>query len=199
MKIEVINIDTDDVIVDFTGAFILFNNEKYGTNLKREDFTSYSFEKVTGGTIGDEQKRLSEFYKTNYFKEIKPFPYSIETINHLKRFNILYNTTSRPKTISKETLEFFTNYYPGCFSEIFFSFNHYTQWKNCGKTKAEICLDIAASLMIEDSLEYALQCAEKGVEVLLLDAPWNQNGKHKNITRVYGYPDYWKEIGRLLL
>ena len=129
---------------------------------------------------------------------MQPLPYSVEGVNYLKKFHKLYNTTSRPNEIIKETYEQIEKYYTDSFSGIFFSSNNYAGWKNCGKTKAEICLEIGASLMIEDSLEYALECAEREVKVFLLDAPWNQNGEHKNIRRIYGYPNYWREIFEIL-
>ncbi len=192
----IINIDSDDTLFPFVETFIVFHNEKYKTNLKREDFVSYSFDKLIGGTMEDSICRVSEFYETKLFQEMRPFSYSVEAINYLKKLNRLYNTTSRPDSISKETIEQITNNFANSFLEIFFSANHYTEAKNCGKTKAEICLEKNVSLMIEDSLEYAIPCADKGINIFLIDAPWNQNGEHKNIIRIerYPYPNHWKEI-----
>lgn len=47
--------------------------------------------------------------------------------------------------------------------------------------------------MIEDNLEYAMELANAGIKVYLLDRPWNQDYDpqiHKNIIKVKG----WKDI-----
>ena len=72
---------------------------------------------------------------------------------------------------------------------MFFSSNPYCNTK--GKTKGELCKDLNVDLMIEDDPKYAEDCALKGINVLLLDKPWNQNCiEHENIIRVKN----WKEI-----
>ena len=58
------------------------------------------------------------------------------------------------------------------------------------KLKDEICNDLNLDLIIEDSPYYSKNCAEKGIKVLLLDKPWNQNCEHENIIRV----NNWKEV-----
>jgi len=48
--------------------------------------------------------------------------------------------------------------------------------------------------MIEDSPEQAKDCASNGIDVLLLDRPWNQIALPENITRVRS----WKEITEII-
>jgi uncharacterized HAD superfamily protein len=191
---KIIGVDIDDALLDFVGAYILFHNETYKTNLKKDDFKTYAFNFARGGTMKQAVNSVNQFYKTPFFKEMEPFPGAVEVIQKLKEKNELFIVTSRPLNMQKSTLEWISKYFTNIFSEIIFSSNHYTKAKNSGKTKAEICSDLEAYLLIDDSLEYALQCADKGVEVILLDSPWNQNGKHERITRVKN----WKEIGELL-
>jgi uncharacterized HAD superfamily protein len=52
--------------------------------------------------------------------------------------------------------------------------------------------------MIEDNLEYAIELANNGIKVFLLDKPWNQKYNpeiHKSITKIYS----WDEINPLSL
>ena len=189
-----IGVDIDDTLLDFVGTYALFHNEVYGTNLKREDFKKYSFNSVRGGTMKEAVNSVKEFYNTSFFKEMKPFPDSIEVIQKLKRNRSLFIITSRPLDIQKGTLEWISKYFSNIFSDIIFASNFYTKARNNGKTKAEVCYDLEISTLIDDSLIYARECVEKGIDALLLDAPWNQNGEDKGITRVKN----WKEIEVLL-
>lgn len=189
-----IGVDADDTLFDFVGNYTLFHNWKYKTNLKKEDFKTYSFNHARGGTMKQAINTVNEFYKTDFFKEMQPFPEAIEIIQKLKENNELFVVTSRPNHIKEKTIEQILEHFQDAFLEMFFSSNYYTRAKNSGKTKAEICRDLEASLLIDDSLVYAKQCVEIGIKAILLDSPWNQNGYVKGITRVKD----WKEIGDLL-
>ncbi len=60
-----------------------------------------------------------------------------------------------------------------------------------GKTKSTICKDKWISLIVEDNVIYALNCAQEDIKVFLLDKPWNKKYKHhKNIVKVKD----WDEI-----
>jgi len=189
-----IAIDIDDTIFDFVGGYTFFHNKTHKTNLKREDFKAYSFNYIMGGTMHEAVNSVKEFYSSHFFRKMEPFPNSVEVIKELKKENKLFIVTSRPLDMQKGTLEQISKYFPNVFSDIFFSSNHYTGAKNSGKTKAEICFERGAFLLIDDSLDYAKECLIKGIKTLLFDAPWNQNGEIKGITRVKS----WKEVGELL-
>ena len=45
-----IGIDFDEVIADSVSLIVRMHNERYGTNLKKSDITSYKFEEVWGIT-----------------------------------------------------------------------------------------------------------------------------------------------------
>jgi len=188
-----IGVDIDDTLLDFIGTYAIFHNEIYKTNLKKEDFKTYSFNPVGGRTTKQAVNTVKQFYKTDFFKEMQPFPGAVGVLQKLKENNKLFIVTSRPHNMKEETSEWVLKYFPNIFSDIFFSSNHYTKAKNSGRTKAEICCDLEVSLLIDDSLAYAKQCIEKGINVFLFgdNNPWNQNHEeHENITRVKD----WNEI-----
>ena len=192
-----IGIDIDDTLLDFVGTYVAFHNEKYKTNLKKENFKTYSFNHARGGTMKQAVNSVRQFYNTDFFKEMQPFSGAVETIQKLKENNELFIVTSRPYNMKEGTLEQLSKDFPNIFSEVFFSSNHYTKAKNSGKTKSEICYDLEASLLIDDSLVYAKQCAKEKIRVFLFgdDNPWNQNGIVERVMRVKG----WKEIGDILI
>lgn len=192
-----IGVDIDDTKVDFVGNYILFFNQTYNKDLKREDFKTYSFNQTIGGTIEDSIKMINQFYESKLFKEMVPLPNSVEIIKSLKQAGYeLFVITSRPNFIKAETEKFIDKFFQNLFSDLFFSYNHYTKRKNGGKSKAEICLYNKISFMIDDSLEYCKQCAEKGIEALLFgNSPWNQDGGWSEKIRV----ENWLKVGERLL
>ncbi|MEK6833525.1 MAG: hypothetical protein AABY32_05760 [Nanoarchaeota archaeon] len=192
-----IGVDIDDTSVDFVGNYILYFNQKYKANLKKEDFKTCSFNKTIGGTMEESINLVNEFYKSNLFKKMFPLPNSVEIIKLLKQAGYeLFVITSRPDFLKAETEVFIDKYFSNNFSDIFFSYNYYTKRQNGGKSKAEICLDKKISFMIDDSLEYCKQCAEKGIESLLFgNFPWNQDGEFGDKIRVKD----WLKVGEKLL
>lgn len=50
------------------------------------------------------------------------------------------------------------------------------------------------NVMIDDRPEIVLYLAERGIQVLMMDAPYNQFVQHKNITRVLDWNDIYHKI-----
>ncbi len=65
-----------------------------------------------------------------------------------------------------------------------------------GRSKLKVIreMDLNIAYFIEDRFEYAMEMAEAGIKVLLMEYPWNQNcGTHHNIIRIKD----WKEIRKI--
>ena len=79
----------------------------------------------------------------------------------------------------------------GRFSDIFLDISHISDFfeGNRGVSKSGFCLDNEIPIILEDNLEYAIDCAESGIKVVLFNRPWNKKSHHKDIFRV----DNWKE------
>ncbi len=183
-----IGVDLDDTLGHFVPAFIEFHNEKYGTNLKLEDFKSFDLQAILGTTESEEQKRVHEFHESPYNENMKPLEGSLEILEKLKKENELFIITARQDMIKKETEKWVGENFPNIFSKIYFT-NH-------GKTtKRKICDDFDMDIFIEDNLKYAFECSEPNRKIYLIDSPWNQTDKlPEGVTRVHS----WKEIGELI-
>ena len=70
----------------------------------------------------------------------------------------------------------------------------YCSEKFSPRDKFLACHKLKVDVMIEDKEEVALYLAEKGIQVLLFDAPYNKNVQHRNIRRV----ENWEEIYNIL-
>jgi|TARA_Y100000310_G_scaffold339513_1_gene432405 5'(3')-deoxyribonucleotidase len=185
-----IGIDVDDVLADSMGPLVDFHNQKNGTNLKFEDVLSFNLSEVWNMETKEEMfNNILDFYKSHFFKKIEPFPNSKEIIFKLSKTNQLAAITGRPTVIKNETILWLGEFYPNCFTEVHFS-NHFPgEDKNL--SKADFCLEKGYELLIEDSKEFALECAQKGIKVFLLNKPWNKGfAPHKNIVSV----DTWEEV-----
>jgi hypothetical protein len=78
--------------------------------------------------------------------------------------------------------------YRSIFSSIEFA-NFFSRFST---KKSVICKELWASIIIEDNLENAIDCANAGIEVYLLNKPWNKDydvKKHKWIVKVKSWMD----------
>jgi uncharacterized HAD superfamily protein len=184
-----IGVDLDEVLADFLSAFIEYHNAAYKTSLAREQFCSYRFWETWGGTREEAIRKVYDFHETPYFKNMKPIAGSQEAVGVLKERNDLIIVTSRQDDIAKATRTWISQHFPNVFSDIHFT-NHYSQ--NGGvTTKKQICDAAKVDLLIEDILEYALDCLSPKRKILLLDCPWNRAAElPQGIHRVH----CWEEI-----
>ena len=182
-----IAIDIDDVLVDFINCLLEYHNKTYNTSLTKEKIHTYRFWEIWGGNREESIKKIRDFKETDIYGNIRPFSKAIESMNLLKENHKLVIVTSR-STI-EETKIWINKHFPNIFDNIYFSYNYYT--KEGSKTKSEICKELNVDILIEDSLDYARECSDKGIKVFLFDAPWNQCEElPENIIRVKD----WNEI-----
>lgn len=171
-------LDCDDIVFPFVDQFILYLNNERGMNLKREDFDTYNLQKVCGDKYFLQTlKKLNGFYHSPYFKQAKPIEGAINFVNSLKEnYDSIHIVTSRPRILKKETNNFLEFFFPGIIESTHFSKNN-TCFNGSRKTKAEICRELGSKIIIEDCLEYAIQCAEEGIKAILINNPWNPTSK----------------------
>ncbi len=186
----IISIDLDEVLADTTPALIRYHNATYGTSLTFEDFTNYEWWRVWGGTREQSVRKFLDFVKSPFFSEVRPVQGAEDAVKKLKEHHTLHIVTSRQTELESVTHSWIETYFPGVFTGIHMA-NH-AQWALSGKTrtKVEICLELDAALLIEDSLLYARECESDNIPVLLLDYPWNKGALPTNTKRVLS----WREI-----
>jgi len=97
MKIAV---DCDGVLAEFKDAFLSFINQKYGTNLTREDIKRYRFHENPAFPIKtreEERKEVREFAEQGLYKTLKPIEEAKSVLERLKEENEFRVFTQRPK------------------------------------------------------------------------------------------------------
>ena len=189
-----IGVDLDGVLGQTIPAVIEYHNTIHGTNLTLEQFHSNNYWEVWGGTREEAIQEVHNFYETPYFKNIKPVIGARESLKTLKKNNELFIVTSRQNKIIPETKEWVEKYFPNIFSEMYFT-NHFTQ-NGDTKTKKEVCDSLNVDVLIEDVVEYAVECVTAKRKIFLLDYPWNRDAVlPEGIQRVYSWEEIIEEIG----
>jgi len=182
-----IGVDIDEVLVESAKKYLGFYNSKYDKNVQLKDVFSYNLWEPLGITKEESLKLADELYDLDFFENTELVKGAGEGINKLAKNNDLFVITSRPLHIKEKTEIFLKKNFPDTPLKVFHSKD---LLDNQSKSKSEICRELGVEIIIEDHKDHALDCAENGIKVLLLDKPWNQNIKHENITKVYN----WDEI-----
>jgi uncharacterized HAD superfamily protein len=186
-----IGIDLDEVIADTISGILLFHNEKYGTRFTKRDFLSYRFWEIWGGTREEAIKKMYDFFETDRFADVVPIPGSLEAIAALKKEgHKIFLITGRQNHIIEKTEQWIKKYFPDVFDGLYFA-NSYNLTSK-GRKKSEICAELGIKIMIEDDIDHAMDCAGKGILVLLFDQPWNQRELPPNVERVFSWEDILK-------
>ena len=186
MKKDRIGIDFDDIVLDCYTPLVHFHNTHYGTSHRREDIKSWFLEHAWGCGRDEAVRRVKEWYDSPAHGESLPMVGAVDAIKELSKSHELHIITSRPASIEECTRAWINKYFDGHFSGI-----HFTSHFDPGaRTKADVCKSLSTTLFIEDAPVHAKSVSESGIQVLLLDSPWNQEVVGENIKRVFS----WKEI-----
>jgi uncharacterized HAD superfamily protein len=139
------------------------------------------------------EKIINDFYTTNYFKEIPPMANSSYALSEIKKQgHNLFVVTGRRYSLVEETKLWIEKHFPGIFSGIY----HTNSYCSTGVRllKSQMCIDINADSIVDDDMIHILDCASKGIKVLVYDHPWNRKELPDNAVRFFD----WNEIIELI-
>lgn len=187
-----IGIDVDDVLAACAVSFAEFHNEKYNTSLKFSDFNTYAWSEVLNVSKEEMMKRMFKFYVTPYFKEMALIPDASESIKALKEKHDLVVITSRFAPGREDTLKWVDKVFPGVFSKVYFT--DHANGVTSGQSKKQLCEKLGIQVLVEDSREYAVDCASSKTSVILIDKPWNKGNIPKGVYRVKSWPEALERI-----
>jgi uncharacterized HAD superfamily protein len=184
-----IGIDLDDVVTWWVPHFIKFYNNKTGSNLKFEDWKHYRFEKLIGMSKDEVRPLINEFVDSSFHDEIELVDGAKQALEKLSGPYEISFITARPLRYAERTRELLSRYH------LKIPLINCRNKDDSFINKGEICSRLDVGLFIDDSREYALTIAEKGIQVFLFNRPWNQeNSLPENITRIYSWNEALKEL-----
>lgn len=190
-----IAIDIDEVLVPFCEELARHHNERYQTALQLEDFISHEYWKVWGGTKEESIEKVRVFITEGHTRHLSPMREAQEALNLLKKEFDPVVVTSRQRVYEDFTREWVETHFPNTFSAIHFC----SYWDQVPPffTKAEVCKEIGAIVLVDDHIQYVLECAAQGLPSILFgNYPWNQTDVlPEKVTRAAN----WTETCKLLL
>lgn len=191
-----IAVDLDDVLFDFLGYFFHWHNDKYGSSLQKQDMVFDKIWDAWGGTKEEATERIPLFWRETEILEIEPISGSFETLKKLETTHRFVVISARDAASSNKTKAWFGKYFPGIFEEITLGISDPMAHEK-PMTKAELCKQLNANLLIDDQIVHAIECAKVGIRVLLFgNHPHNQSAVlPKTVVRVKD----WDDVGRTLL
>ena len=196
IKKPILAVDIDDVIVESVPNIIDFYNKEYGTNATVGDFYAWNSANWQDKTPLEIVTRINRYLESDQFLNAEPTQEAITVIRQLNGKYDLAIVSGRPNIIEKATLSWLKRHFPDIFREVVLT--QYFKLGDSGiKSKAEVCKEIGASILIDDHLEHIRIVAAAGIRSLLFgDYPWNQADKlPPNVKRVKD----WQAVARELL
>jgi len=188
-----IGVDLDDSALDSITPLLSFYNETHGSILQKEDFFSYEFNKVWGGTMEEAIQEVAEFYRSDYSDRIFPMLGAQRALHRLfTDGHKLSAITGRVHSLSEKTEKCIDKYFPNIFSNIY----HTNSYSLTGVKlkKSEVCKREKVDIIIDDDLIHIKDCTSADIPVLAYDNPWNQGALPEGSIRVKS----WIEILELI-
>lgn len=158
-------------------------NKYFNTHIRSEDVKIYEIHEI----LGIKEADYSDFYNVYgelLHKESKIRSGAKEVINKLFRNNNIHFITAREERMRTVTLEWLTAHQIPMDSIALLGHSN-----KVNKASALNC-----DIFIEDRYENAIQLADAGFKVLLIDCTYNRGTLPANATRVR----HWHQIGRIL-
>lgn len=191
-----IGIDVDEVLADYRRGLLSFLSQHHQITATKDQCRSYRLSESGLCTPQEEAAILASFDSSPEFGELLPVEGANEGIEALSG-HTLHIVTSRRRHLRDATHRWLDRRFGlSAFESIQFTQSPYRP-SDDGYTKAETCRRNRIGIMIEDDPLHAQGCADAGINVLLMDVPWN---RHYNpgglVTRVRSWPEIVKYINR---
>jgi broad-specificity NMP kinase/5'(3')-deoxyribonucleotidase len=194
LNYHTIAIDCDDVLVETAPLILDHYNKTYGTQLELKDMYSKDLNVWGVSDVATAIERVEGYLKTDEYRNAPPLQEAIAATKHLAKHYELHIVTGRTEFLAVATQAMLDQYFSGVFQSIEFT----GFFGDKARSKADVCRDLGADLLIDDHLHHVKQVAESGIDVLLFgEYPWNQTAEDLpgNVRRVSD----WEAVTGLLL
>lgn len=167
----VIAVDVDEVLFPLINNFTVWHNREYDTNLVPHMFTTYEFHDTLQLTIPETISRIRQYFGNDHAL-IQPVDGAQQTINRLSNAYKIVVVTARNPNFRNVTEAYLETYFGSHISDLYMVGNKGDT--SLVRSKAEVCKEIHAVALIDDSLKHVSACADIGMQgVLFGDYSWN--------------------------
>ncbi len=190
-------VDLDEVLFDFVASFFAWHNRRYGTDLTLENLAGakYLFD-AWGGTSEEAVERIAAFFADVDVLGIEPIAGAVDCLQRLQSKYRLAVVSAKDPAYADITHAWIDTYFPGVFDRVILGIGHSERGEG-SVTKATVCRELGASVMVDDQVAHLAPAAEHGIRTLVFGPyPWNQNQPlPPNATRVTGWPEVCAALG----
>lgn len=191
---KIIAVDLDEVLAETAHALLKNKNHNInGQRITRNEISSYNLWEIPKLNVSKKKSfRIFLWFLigAGLWIKIKPVVWAKTKLKELrKKWYKFHVVTARYFLLRFATGWWLYRNYKHIFSSVEFA-NFFTRFST---KKSEICKKLWAETIIEDNLENAIDCANAGIKVYLLDKPWNQHYDKKKHTWIIKVND-WSEI-----
>lgn len=167
--------DIDEVLFPFVDEFAVWHNTEYGTELKTRDFVSYEFSGVLEVSVKEAVHRVHTFFGAEHSHlAVPPLGEAQEAIARLEKQYEIVAITARHPQFEDPTVQYLLQHFGGVITDIALLGRHDTGI-DILRTKAEVCHELGAIALVDDSITHVAECARTGIQGILFgDYPWNQ-------------------------
>lgn len=185
----VVAVDIDEVLGAFLVAMNKYCAEELGLHYTLRDYHAYNFASVWRCDAAEANDRVHRFFKSPHFRALAPLPGARSSLQRLQSVADLVVVTSRQLLIEQETRDWLAEHFPGVFKAVFLG-NHFAL-SGASRSKAELCREAGATILVDDNPVYARECADAGIDVLQFNLAGNyawggkrEDDAHPRITHV---------------
>lgn len=190
----VIVCDIDEVLFPFVKGLIAHHNKQRGTELVEDDFFSYHFQEVWGGTQAETDEIVEGFMESDCL-HLLPVEHAKGALDTLKTDFDVVLVTARNGLFAENTTMWLRSHLPELFHDVMFAGNTFDGREY--RTKGEICAELGALLIVDDHPDNIRSAAAVGVDGILFgERPWTLEAvdaipdnvvHHKNWKQVLDY------------
>ncbi len=183
MSKEVIAVDTDEVLFPFLDEFTKYHNLQFGTSHQPDDFNSYYFHEVLGLTRQQVKERVFSFHEVDD-THVPPIEGSQAALKQIAERYDIVTVTARHPQFEEQTRRWLVDIHGIPFRDVYAIGHEDTTEKP--RSKAEVCEEIGAVALIDDSPKHLMGCSAIGINgVLFGEYSWNKVEEELpvNITR----------------
>ncbi|MBI2043676.1 hypothetical protein HYT25_04780 [Candidatus Pacearchaeota archaeon] len=182
-------VDVDGVLACLFENLLEYYNSRFGTKFTENDLYTLKLWEVWGLSEGEEKPIIIDFCKSPFFRDVSPVAGSQEAVHALSKKYNLAVLTARPVSTREKTISWLDRFYPGVFSDVHFTSHHFPE-NGTKVNKSDFCLEHGYGILIDDYHEHVNECAEKGIQTILLTQPWNWETLRPKVRRVRN----WQEV-----
>ena len=194
----VLALDLDDMIFPFMESFVPYVNIERGLHLSIDEYITFDFDAVIGGTRAEAVASVNTFF-TQLDHEPEPVEGALEVIERLGRQFELFVVTSRQDELRESTLAWIDRHLAGHFSDVLLCNTYATDGRTSVRRKADVCCEIGAVALVDDSLTNTTEAAAAGVAGLLFgNFAWSRCDElPAGVRRVAGWADVEAALQKL--